>query len=167
MRLAPIRAMARMAWRDDLRNRWRSLLVVTMIGLPIVGMTTAGVILATVTPTAEEEATGEMGNADLAILGDRATTPEQISARLPASASSLRYLWSVNTIAAGAVQYVAVEDVDPADPILGPIYHLTSGVAPSVPGEIAVSPTVLDRFRVDVGDPITLGDEHYLSLIHI
>src|SRR5665811_1562673 len=151
MRLAPIRAMARMAWRDDLRNRWRSLLVVTMIGLPIVGMTTAG----------------EMGNADLAILGDRATTPEQISARLPASASSLRYLWSVNTIAAGAVQYVAVEDVDPADPILGPIYHLTSGVAPSVPGEIAVSPTVLDRFRVDVGDPITLGDEHYLSLIHI
>src|SRR5665811_2091222 len=96
MRLAPIRAMARMAWRDDLRNRWRSLLVVTMIGLPIVGMTTAGVILATVTPTAEEEATGEMGNADLAILGDRATTPcllytspsprDRTRSRMPSSA---------------------------------------------------------------------------------
>ena len=158
MKLTPRRAMARMAWRDARRNRWRSLLVIAMIGLPILGLTAAGAIVATTTPTAEEQATGQMGNADLAIYHwDEAFTAEEVVAGLPDGTWSLRYAWEPHTIAGGALQHVSVEDVGLTDPVLAPIYELTSGTAPASATEIAVSPAVLERFGVDVGDSIELG----------
>lgn len=157
--LAPTLAMVRIAWRDARRNRWRSLLVIAMIALPVMGLTLAGVIVSTATPTAEEEATGQMGSADVALHAADLTSVEEELRGLPEGESSLRYGWDTWTVVGGTRYSVLIEDVDPGDPILGPIYKMTSGRAPEGPDEIVVSPPVLDRFNVVVGDTITLTDE--------
>jgi len=133
--------------------------VIAMIALPVMGLTLAGVIVSTATPTAEEEATGQMGSADVALHAADLTSVEEELRGLPEGESSLRYGWDTWTVVGGTRYSVLIEDVDPGDPILGPIYKMTSGRAPEGPDEIVVSPPVLDRFNVVVGDTITLTDE--------
>lgn len=160
------RAMARVAWRDARRNRWRSLLVILMIGLPILGLTAAGAVIATATPTADERATGEMGNADLAIFDwEDDLTVDEVLALLPPGQASVYSAWESQTLIGGELRHLSVQDVDPTDPVLGPIFQITSGRAPSAPDEIAVSPRVLERLGVETGGTVTLGEEATLYRI--
>jgi putative ABC transport system permease protein len=153
-------ALTRMAWRDIKRNRWRSLLVIVMIALPITGMTIAGTAMSTIWATGEETATGEMGTAQLALFtDDDPVAAENLIARFPDGTWSARYVWDAETIANGSRLYVHVDDIALDDPVLGPIYRLREGRAPAAPGEIAVSPEVLKRFDANVGDTIELGDD--------
>ena len=161
MKPAARRALTRMAWRDIKRNRWRSLLVVAMIALPIMGLTVGAAVMATITPTAEDQATGEMGNADFALMSQgEPLALADVQARLPGAIGSVRYEWDTGTIVNGSYEFVLVEDIDPSDPVLGPIYQIESGRAPAVPGEIAVKPSVLESFGVELGETIELDDGH-------
>ncbi|MGP3753610.1 FtsX-like permease family protein [Streptomyces sp. IBSNAI001] len=58
------RAALRIARRDALRAKGRSALVVSMIALPVLGVTAADVTYRSSTPTSAEELTAEMGSAD-------------------------------------------------------------------------------------------------------
>jgi len=78
-------AVIRIARRDIGRNRWRSLLVVLLVMLPVAGMVAAGAILQTITPTAERSVTHQMGQADLLVYPTGAgSTLERLRDVLPA-----------------------------------------------------------------------------------
>ena len=159
MKPAALRAAARIAWRDAVRNRWRSLLVLAMIALPIAGLTVAGIVLDTTTPTDAEVATGEMGTADVGIYDwDDSLTIQDVLDGLPDGISAVRRSWDTRILAEGSIQYVTVEDVAPTDEVVGAIYRLTGGRAPVSQGEIAVSPAILEGFALGIGDDISLGD---------
>ncbi len=158
--MAGTRALARTAWRDIKRNKWRSALVVAMVGLPIMGLTAGGALVAAAAPTYEELVTDEMGAADVVIYSwAEEQRAEEVAASLPASTWTALHRWDVSTIVGGEYHYIATEDADPFDPVLGPIYDLRSGRAATAPGEVAVAPVVLERLGAEVGDTIPMGDD--------
>jgi len=68
MRIPALRAALRIARRDALRAPARSILVIAMIGLPILGLTSADVLLRTAQLSATEELDRELGAADALVL---------------------------------------------------------------------------------------------------
>jgi len=158
--MAGTRLMARVAWSDVRRNKWRSALVVLMIALPIAGLTAAGFIVATMSPSPEEYVTGELGEADLRISQwDGSMAADDVVALFPdGTDSTLVYGWMTRTIVGGASRSVTVFDAAPDDPVVGSMFDLAEGRAPQTATEIAVSPTVMDQFDATVGDTISLGE---------
>jgi len=69
MTLPPTRAIARVAWRQDRGNPWRSALVIALVALPIGALAGTVVAMKTVRPTAQRLATETMGSADIMIQG--------------------------------------------------------------------------------------------------
>jgi putative ABC transport system permease protein len=158
--LAGRRATTRIAWRQAKLAKWRSLLVVAMVGLPLMAMVAGGIVAVTVVPSAEEQARGDMGNADV-IVDDLADVPPgEAAAMLPAgSAFTYRRSWIVETVTGGAVRFLQVFDVAVDDPVLGPMYQLVAGRAATAPDEMAVSAKVLADFDAGIGDWISLGPD--------
>ena len=74
-RWASMRAALRIARRDALRHRARSLLVVVMIALPVLALTAADVLARTMQLSVSEKLDRALGHADaeLTVLGDRVT----------------------------------------------------------------------------------------------
>jgi len=162
MSLAARRATTRIAWRQAKLAKWRSLLIVAMIGLPITALVAAGIIAVTITPSPEERALGERGNADFTIhTWDKSSlTADDVVALLPpGSEAVVRRSWYVDTVVGGTLRSALIADAAIDDPLLGPMYRLVSGRAAEALDEIAVSPRVLEQFSVSIGDRISLGPE--------
>ena len=160
MKASARRAMIRLAWRNVRRDRRRSSLVLAMIAVPIFGMSVAGVYVASSTSTTDEMAAGQMGNADLSFGPDGTElTDQQIREAFPKSRVTIATDWFSQTIAGGELRFVIATDARPDDPILAPMFRMTSGVAPTLPSDIAVSPRVLKNFDAKVGDTIPLGND--------
>lgn len=68
MRTPALRAALRIARRDAMRSRGRSILVVAMIGLPILGLSTAAVLARTAQLSPTEEVNRELGAADARVM---------------------------------------------------------------------------------------------------
>ena len=72
--------LLRIGRRSILRARWRSLLIVVLILVPVAGMVGLATVMKTITPTAERSATDQMGQADLLVQpgpgGDEAALRE-------------------------------------------------------------------------------------------
>lgn len=160
-RIAASRAIARISWRDIRRNRWRSALIATLIALPITGLTGGAIVVATITPSAQERATGELGEADFRISSwDDSLSVEQIVSLFPQGTRSvLVHTWIARTVVGGSYQSTSIFDADPADPVVGSMLALIEGRAPETTSEIAVSPRVLDGFDAQIGGSIAIGDE--------
>ena len=62
---AGTRAILRIARRNIGRSRWRSALVAVLIRLPVAAMVGATAVMIAMTPTFEESATDQMGQADV------------------------------------------------------------------------------------------------------
>jgi putative ABC transport system permease protein len=135
------------------------LLVLAMIALPVGGLTAAGIVMDTVSPTGPEVATGELGTADVGIFDwDDSLPAAAVLERLPAADGTVRRSWDTRIYSEGSIQYVTVEDVDPADEVLGATYSLIEGRAPVAPHEIAVSPSILDAAHAGIGRVTSLDN---------
>lgn len=168
MKAAEFKAATRMAWREAKRNRWRSLLVVAMIALPVAGLTTAAISIRTASPSFEERATGLMGRAELAIMGfssdDPALTdPASYQKVLPAGTQFAvqRNLAGESTLG-GAYDYVNLTDGPTTGATVG-MYQVLEGRAPNAKNEVAVHPRLLERRGLEIGDTFVV-DEPLLEL---
>jgi putative ABC transport system permease protein len=77
-------ALLRIGRRNIGRSRWRSLLVVVLVLLPVSAMVAATTIMQTVTPSAERIATHAYGAADLLVYEGPGGSLELLRSRLPA-----------------------------------------------------------------------------------
>jgi putative ABC transport system permease protein len=172
----------RLARRDALRHRARSLLVLVMIALPVLAVTAADVLIQTQDVSGPESVDRRMGAAQALITvsdgvtgvqqppdpddccavtegdGDsgQAPTAEQLSSLLDgARLVELRH-GDVGFRTDQGQADADVTEVDPRDPVTRGLFHLTSGRWPRAGDEVVVNQALLDKGYA-VGDPLELS----------
>jgi len=173
-----MRVALRLARRDARRARGRSLLVVAMIGLPVLGLTTTDVLARTAQLSPGEQLTRELGGADASLSywrggpieqdpsgHDYASGPVHPSTpRQPTETELLRVLPAGTRLVpdTGAVQVqvrtadglalAQVRGLDYADPAARGLVRQVSGRAPRTSQEVALSPRLAGDLGLQVGD---------------
>jgi putative ABC transport system permease protein len=151
-------ALLRIGRRNVGRSRWRSLLVVVLVLLPVAGMVAAGTILKTVTPTPERVATGRMGAADLMVNSRGDGTLQLLEDRLPKGAFVEPLLQTAGRLQLpGLLVSVTVDAHDPAGLAKG-LLTLVAGRYPASAGEAAITAEVARLAKASVGDRIQLAE---------
>lgn len=173
------RATLRIARRDALRARGRSLLVVAMIGLPVLGVTAVDVVRHTVELSPEQQAVRTHGAAD-AVVEDsgltrveqgsdgsyvsadapvrREGTPLDVSAALPPGTVLLPDTWRDRGVVgvAGASARTVLRALDYTSPVAQGLYTQVHGRPPAAPDEVAVTTALAQRLGIGTGDRVVL-----------
>lgn len=177
------------AWRDALRNRGRSILVLVMVSLPVLAVSAAAVIITTAEVDGIEVADRTMGAAEARV---------RVEARGPVvqGADPMREGWSpigevdlddplteddVLAVLGDDARLVPITSgwqrarlddkvisfsttgVDLADPVARGLFDLESGHIPQEPGEVVVNDAMLDK-GFAVGDVLDV-DGTELSIV--
>ncbi|MGI5287372.1 FtsX-like permease family protein [Nonomuraea polychroma] len=176
--MSAFRAALRISRRDALRFKGRTALIMVMIGLPVLVITAVLTSTATTQVTPQEKVHSLLGSADARLItlpfrtrvrqdytgeghdqrqarrSDRAWTPEEINTLLPGRL--LRY--QSNVVEARLVygyDRVDVFEADLRDPMARGMRRLVEGRLPAAPGEVAVSPKMIDG-GVRIGGTISV-----------
>lgn len=168
----------RIARREALRHRGRSLLVVLMIALPVLGVTAADVVMHTSDVSSSESVDRRLGSAAALVRvepgtsdieqgidpdqassssngGDRTATAEQISDIVGGRLLDYRSADIQVVTDKGKANGEATE-VDLGDPATDGLFDLTSGRLPRSADEVVVNQAMLDEGYA-VGDPLDLA----------
>ncbi|HSX67902.1 ABC transporter permease [Nocardioides sp.] len=185
------RVLLRIAWRDVLRNKGRSALILVMIALPVLGVTAAHAVISTADVNTVEGLDRRIGTADAllevqaggrVIQGadphdgggwagdedggpDRAATPADIADVLGPDTKLVpwRQDW-VNTVLDSRLVNVSVMSADLREPAFDGMWELTSGRVPERTGEILVNQELVDR-GVAMGDTLDLPGAKGLEVV--
>src|SRR3954449_2907511 len=187
-----LRAAVRMARRDALRNRGRSLLVVVMIALPVLALAGADVLARTMQLSTTEKIARSMGRADavLTVAGGHVDQTPSLGAggwssdgetitpgtaayndavarmrrALPAGSRLVEYMRSTGPAAAPGRRATDIElqGLDLRDPLTTGMAKVVSGRAAANDAEVALTQSFADRLHVHVGDSVTVLDRDYL-----
>jgi putative ABC transport system permease protein len=150
-------ALWRMARREMRRHARRSALIVTLVCLPIAGLTTGMALLRASAVTAEQRATAMMGAA--ALRADAAGPEVELDTSglpQPTRIVSFSATEGLLRIGPGDVRSISLTDQSLDDPLTAGMLALTAGRSPRGPGEIAVSAAVLRDLRRQIGDTLQL-----------
>ncbi|MET8555792.1 MULTISPECIES: FtsX-like permease family protein [unclassified Streptomyces] len=180
------RAALRMARRDALRARGRSVLVAAMIALPVLGVTAADLTYRSVQPTLAEELTAKIGSADARFeaagmgpvkveqlpvgaeevyLPDGASYPDgdeedlavDVPAALPKGSRSItEQSVPASVTTRHGVADTPVTEVDTGDPMLRGRIELVEGRYPKSGAEIAATAGFAEASGLSVGDRLTV-----------
>ena len=148
-------AVLRIARRNIRRSRWRSLLVVLLVMLPVAGMVAAGAILQTITPTAERSVTHRMGRADLLVHPAAAEVSlEHLRDAVPAG-SRIEPIVSEagRLVLPGTEASITLRSMD-LDGLARGMLTVVNGRTPRNSGEVAISAAAAKLAGVGIGDPI-------------
>nr|WP_228531742.1 FtsX-like permease family protein [Micromonospora sp. ANENR4] len=175
----------RIARREARRSRRRTLLVLVMIALPVLGLSFAAVSYDMGDLTRAERIERQLGGADVALRWDsltpvtqdawgesawpvegewvgrtRPATAEEVRALLPEGSRLARTRWwmTFSTRVDRHVESIEARAVDLTDPLTRPLARVRDGRPPVRPDEIAVSPTALRRLETRIGDPVRTID---------
>lgn len=169
--MSALLAALRIARRDARRHKWRSLLVVALILVPVAAATGVDVLYRTAT-SAEAERERAFGGADAIVSTEGCgrtmcvdgpgvgsppgTTAEQLAAALPPGSRWVRALdyssfGKFTSPGRLAEAQVMVSD-HIGDPLLRGDLRLVAGQAPRAGDEVAISPPLADRLGID--DPL-------------
>ncbi len=159
------------AWRDALRHRGRSVLVLVMISLPVLAVSAAAVIIKTAEVTGPEGATRTLGAADARVrtegrgqviqapdpgrgmwsqLGDfdyeDPLTEADVRTVLGDDARlvPIRTSWSQARVDTRIISF-ATTGVDLSDPLAEGLFSLERGHLPESAGEVVVNAAMLDK----------------------
>ncbi len=165
------RPLGRLAWREVVRRKGRTALVVTMVAVPMMMLTALSVWIRTDTvqgaranqlllgPTVDARVTPGPGLG----LGAQAmpfnpTAAESLGPILPAGATSVvvKTWYQGLFVSPQAKLGLQISQSDWANPLLAHTFLLRSGVWPRSPGEVAVTTEFSTKAKVNVGDSITL-----------
>ena len=177
--LAGWRPALRIAWRDALRHRGRSILVLVMISLPVLAVSAAAVIITTSQVSGVEGAERHVGAADARIRtegrGQVVQGPDPSNGEWtfigeadyedPLTAQDVRAALGVDArllpIATGwsrarsgdRVIDFSTTGVDLSDPLAAGLFDLEAGRLPASPGDVVVNAAMLDK-GFAVGDEL-------------
>ena len=151
------RAILRIARRNILQSRWRSLLVAFLVMLPVAAMVGASSVLQAATPTAERTVTHRLGTADLLVAPNGAgATIEALRAGLPPGSRVEPFMaLEGRLVLPGREVSVILRSMD-IDGLARGMLTMVDGRAPRNPGEVAISAPVASLAGVAIGAPITL-----------
>ena len=159
----------RLARRDALRHRARSVQVLVMIALPVLAVTAADVLIQTSTVSGPESVDRRMGAAQALVSVSDGTTrvtqppdpdeccPSTTEGKAPTPTaeqiSSLLDGASLLEVRHGAVDFettkgqaqIEATEVDLREPVTTGLFDLTSGRLPKAIGEVVVNQAVLDK----------------------
>ncbi len=176
------RPALRIAWRDALRHRGRSILVLVMICLPVLAVSAAAVIIRTADVSGVEGTDRRLGAADARIssegrgpiiqapdpgrgewtqVGDfdyeNPLTEGDVRAVLGADARFVPIAsgWSRARLGDRVIEF-STTGVDLSDPLAEGLFDLESGHLPDAAGEVVVNGAMLDK-GLAVGDDLEVG----------
>ena len=157
-RFAGWRPALRMAWRDALHTKARSLLVVLLIAVPVGVLVFADVVIRTTVITDRQRELMSLGKRANAImyLGDTTTSPA--SAAIPAGVEHAE-LTRVNEgrVRLGSkFRFGNINVADLSNPLFDGVFDVTSGTPPRTADEAAVTSTIAKNYGVAIGDDIML-----------
>lgn len=159
------------AWRDALRHRGRSILVLVMISLPVLAVSAAAVVLKTSEVSGAERTERVMGAADARVrtegrgpvvqgadptggewtpIGDLdhddLITADEVGAVLGEDARLLPITsgWSRARLGDRVIDF-STTGVDLHDPLAGPLFEVEEGRLPDAPGEVVVNDAMIDK----------------------
>ncbi|MDQ3937907.1 MAG: FtsX-like permease family protein [Chloroflexota bacterium] len=165
MSSSSVRAVTRLAWRNVRRSRGRSVLIVSLILLPVAAMVAGTTFVATLTPTPETSATYRMGDADYLVYAGVGGTTEALTALLPDGARVEAYSYAADRLLLpGRELGVNLRSVD-LEGLGRGILTVTAGRQPRAASEVAVSAALAQRAGVDIGDRIELGQRGHVSIV--
>ena len=171
------------AWRDALRHRGRSILVLVMISLPVLAVSAAAVVITTSEVSGTERIERTMGAADARVRtegrgpvvqmpdpsgGSWAEGPgfdhedpltaAEVSGVLGDGARLLPIAsgWSRARLGHRVIDF-STTGVDLSDPLARGLFDLESGHLPRAPGEVVVNAAMLAKGYA-VGDAVDVGD---------
>ena len=169
----------RMARRDALRHRARSMLVLVMIALPVLGVTAADVAIHTADVSGTESLDRRIGaSAALVVvqrgvsLVDQAPDPDKGISESPGGTTTMASSEDITQVL-GPVRLVElrrgeaqvatdkgatsaeVTEVDLRDPVAEGLFDLTSGRLPTTADEVVINGTLADSGYA-IGDPLVL-----------
>ncbi|GAA1913339.1 FtsX-like permease family protein [Nocardioides hwasunensis] len=178
------RPALRIAWRDALRHRGRSILVLVMISLPVLAVSATAIVIKTAEVSGLEGVDRTLGAADARVRtegrGEILQAPDpgsgtwtqvgDVDADDPITEDDLRAVlgddarlvpitstWSRARVGERVV-FLTTTGVDLADPLAAPLFALDSGHLPRTAGEAVVNQATLDR-GLAMGDEVNVGGE--------
>ena len=150
--------LLRIGRRSILRSRWRSLLIVVLILVPVAGMVGLATVMQTITPTAERSATDQMGQADLLVYPGLGGTETALRKLLPVGSTiDPMFATSETLVVPGMAVSVTLRSHDPGGVGRG-MLTLVSGRYPATAGEVANSASVEKVASVDLGGTVDLRE---------
>lgn len=162
------RFASRLARREVRRRPGRTLLVMLLVVIPVLGMTAGSILYRTARESDRSASFRQFGTADLLLFSnDRVTGSIDFDASvfdgdapaLPDGSTTTDYVETYTTVSAvvdGVVVTRALQfsDVDLSDPITASTVEISQGRAPNDGGEVLLSPGASERFEAGVGDNI-------------
>jgi putative ABC transport system permease protein len=162
------RPLARLAWREVVRRKGRTALVVIMVAVPMMMLTPLSVWIRTVTVTGARADQVSLGpTVDVRVfpgtglgrqggLGDPSTRTE--APVLPTGAKSAEVKTWVQGlfVSPRAKLGLQISQGDWSNPLLAHTFPLRSGAWPTSPGEVAVTTEFRAKAKLKVGDTINL-----------
>ena len=176
------RPALRIAWRDALRHRGRSILVLVMISLPVLAVSAAAVIIKTADVSGLEGAERHLGSADARVRTegrgavvqapdpsrgewaqlseisyDNSTTEDDVRAVLGADARLLPLAtgWSRARLGDRVIDF-STTGVDLSDPLAEGLFDLETGRMPEAAGDVVVNDAMLAK-GFAVGDDLEVN----------
>jgi putative ABC transport system ATP-binding protein len=176
-----VRVLLRIARRDVLRARGRSLLVLAMVALPVFGLAGFLVLLRTQQLDTDERLARRLGRADAALQATYRPNPivqepeslhgfstsdrevehagGDVRPLLPEGSRVLSDTQaSVRVETDGGRTRIDFREVAYADPLLAGLVRPQEGRAPRTAGEVAVTPALLAAVGARIGDRLTVVD---------
>jgi len=186
------RPLLRLAARDALRHRGRSVLVLVMIALPVLGVTAADVVIHTADVSGTEAVSRRIGAADASVsfpgggqvwqnadpehgfasngeaVADGVDAPLAIKRVLgPGVRIVERNAGSVRLRTPKGLAEVEATRADLADPLMAGLFQRVDGRIPAKPDEVAVNDALRDRMHLEVGGTVELEDGRRLTVTGI
>jgi putative ABC transport system permease protein len=152
------RSLTRLAWRDARRDRWRSLLIVVLVAMPVAGLGAAVTLFDTIAASPEERARDILGQADARIDGFGPTDGEirdEVERRVPDGTKIEIRSFASDELLLPA-QRVPVRLTDSAlegDALSVGRYRLLDGRAPG-DAEVALTRRLLETTDLAIGDRV-------------
>jgi putative ABC transport system permease protein len=157
--MSAIGLAARLARREVRRRPGRTVLVATMVALPVAGMVLSLVLLRTDQLSPDDEWQRDHGDADAVLFPSGPDGTELDTTWLPPGSRTLvtEMMWTRARTAAGDRSELAVHGFAADDPMVDGLIDLVAGRLPTAGDEVALAPEVADDLRVGVGDRLVLA----------
>ena len=190
-RLAGWRPSLRMAWRDARRSRARSILVLVMIALPVLGVTAADIVLRTTEVSGAEALERRLGAADARVTFQKGITevahgfdPDDLGSSSGKPSAPLRGLHDIKaTLGAdvrgilwqegggrvatdGGVTSATAAVLDLRDPLAEGIFEVDAGRAAAADDEVVINTYLADR-GLALGDELELQNRGSFTVVGI